>query len=272
MSRLPDYDKPPVVEVAMGVQFAPIEQFSAAHVGLYWGAIRDTFSRVEEQAPIAHIVERPADQQAPTGASFAILPKPELPRIWFIDTSGNCIIQIQRDRFLHNWRKLNPSDKYPRFPSVQEGFFRYWTGFTDFLADQALEVKPDQCELTYVNFIGKGEGWETMADLSSLFTNFVWRTRTGFLPIPENVRWSLRFPFPEEMGRLHVDVVPVRVQPGNDLAIRFSLTARGRPSNIEDVDSMKQWYELAREWIVKGFADLVDEVTDTLWEKKTCQQ
>ncbi len=272
MSRLPDYGKPPVVEVAMGVQFAPIELFSAAHVGLYWATIRDTFTHVEEQVPIAHVVECPVEQQTPTGAKVTISQKPELPRILFIDNNDSRIIQIQRDRFLHNWRKQNPSDEYPRFPSVQEDFFRYWTGFTGFLTDQKLTVQPDQCELTYVNHIRQGEGWETMADFSSLFTNFVWNTRSEFLPIPDNVRWALRFPFPEQMGRLYVDVVTVRVPPENYLAIRFTLTARGKPSNFEDVDGMKQWYELAREWIVRGFADLVGEVTDTLWEKKTCQQ
>ena len=124
MSQLPDYDKPPVIEVAMGVQFAPIEQFSAAHIGLYWGTIRDTFTRIEEQTPIAHIVERAVEQQTPTGASVTISQTPPLPRILFIDKSNTRIIQIQCVRFFHNWRKMHPSDKYPRFPSVQEKFFR----------------------------------------------------------------------------------------------------------------------------------------------------
>ncbi|MCK4625225.1 MAG: TIGR04255 family protein [Phycisphaerae bacterium] len=267
MPGLPDYDKPPVIEVAIGIQFAPITELSAAHVGLYWGTIRDTFNRAKEQAPIAHIVEPPVGPPEPQLA-FQIFDKPELPRMWFIDTSGNRIIQVQRDRFLHNWRKTGSTDEYPRFPSVKESFFLHWRSFTNFLAEQGLQPQPDQCELTYVNHVKKGDGWDTMADLSTIFTTFAWRTRSDFLPIPDNARWSLRFLLPDKMGRLHVDVVPVRVQPNNDLAIRFSLTVRGKPSNIEDTASLSQWYDLAREWIVKGFADLIDEKTDALWEKK----
>jgi len=175
---------------------------------------------------------------------------------------------VQRDRFLHNWRKLKPSDEYPRFPSVKESFLGYWDDFARFLGDHGIRPAPDQCELTYVNHLRKGEGWDTMADLGDLFSTYTWRTRSGFLPIPDNTRWSLRFLLPDQRGRLHVDVVPVRVQPENDLGIRFSLTARGKPSNIADSASMAEWYDLAREWIVMGFADLVDEKTDRLWEKE----
>lgn len=267
MAALPDYGKPPVVEVVMGVQFTPIVEFTAAHLGLYWAGIRDTFGRVEEQAPIAHVLELPPGE-SPSQPPFQVLDKPDLPRSWFIDATGNRVIQVQRDRFLHNWRKLNPTDEYPRFPLIKRSFLKHWAGFSKFLADQGFSLEPDQCELTYVNHVKKGDGWDSIKDLGGLFTTFAWRTRSGFLPTPDNVRWSLRFVLPQETGRLYVEAMIVRVQPQNEPAIRLSLTARGKPPGITDSASMVQWYELAREWIVKGFADLVDEKTDSLWERK----
>jgi len=267
MTGLPDYSQPPVVEVAIGVQFAAMADFSVGHVGLYWATIRDVFSRVEEQAPIAHILEPP---QGPPEAAlgFQFMDKPDLPRAWFLDPSGCRLIQVQRDRFLHNWRKVNPADEYPRFPSVRDSFFHYWEGFNGFLRENNLKPEPDQCELTYVNHIRRGDGWETMADLEKVFTTFVWRTRSGFLPVPDSARWSLRFILPDAHGRLHVDVVPVRVPPKNDPVIRFSLTARGRPQGEFSTESMNGWFNMAREWIVRGFADLVDSNTDAIWERK----
>jgi len=267
MSALPDYVKPPVIEVAIGVQFAPLTEFSLAHVGLYWATIRETFPRVEEQVPIIHVVEpTPGAPEALLGFQFT--DKPPLPRVWFLDASGNRLIQVQRDRFLHNWRKVNPTDEYPRFPSVREAFFRFWQGFNAFLTENNLKPNPDQCELTYVNHLKKGEGWNAMADLEKVFTTFVWRTRSGFLPGPDSAHWSLRFLLPGNRGRLHIDVVPVRVPPQNDPVIRFSLTARGRPQGEFSKENMNDWFTLAREWIVRGFADLVDKNTDALWEKK----
>jgi uncharacterized protein (TIGR04255 family) len=268
MAALPDYHKPPVIEVAIGVQFAPLTEFSVAHVGLYWATIRETFNRVEEQAPIMHSLEPPHGPLEPSPV-FQLMGVPDLlPRAWFLDASGSHLIQVQRDRFLHNWRKMNPPDEYPRFPSVRDSFFQYWHGFKTFLAENNLTPQPDQCELAYVNQVNKGEGWDTMAELEKVFTTFQWRTRSGFLPIPDMARWSLRFLLPENQGRLHVDVVPARVPPQNDLVIRFSLTARGRPRGEFNTENMTKWFAMAREWIVMGFADLVDKKTDAIWEKK----
>jgi len=267
MTGLPYYGKPPVIEVAIGVQFAPLTEFSVGHVGLYWATIRETFNRVEEQAPIGHVVEPPEGPAEPA-LSLSWTDKLPLPRAWFLDASGTRLIQVQRDRFLHNWRKMNPADEYPRFPSVRDSFLHYWEGFNAFLAEHRIKPEPDQCELTYVNHIRKGDGWDTMADLEKVFTTFEWRTRYRFLPSPDSARWSLRFPLPGSRGRLHIDVVPVRVPPENDLAIRFSLTARGRPEGEFSTESMNEWFTMAREWIVRGFVDLVDENTDAIWEKR----
>jgi len=268
MDGLPDYGRPPVIEVGIGIQFAPMDKLTAAHLGLYWTTVRDEFERVEEQAPIRHMLEPPPGEPEP-GPSFEISHKPELPRVWFIDRSENRIIQVQRDRFLHNWRKLSSEDLYPRFPKVKASFLEHWDRFRKFLAQIGVEPEPDQCEVTYVNHLRKGVEWNTMADLGALFSTFNWRTRTGFLPTPDNVRWSLRFLLPDEKGRLHVDVVPVRIQPSNDLAVRFALTARGKPTDVHDPEIISDWYDLARKWIVKGFEDLVTDKTDVLWEKKT---
>ena len=267
MTALADFGKPPVIEVAIGVQFEPLKGFSVGHVGLYWATIREAFGRVEEQVPITHIVEPPYGPPEVT-MGLQLTEKPEIPRVWFLDDSGCRLIQVQRDRFLHNWRKMNPSDQYPRFPSVRDGFFQYWQGFTDFLGENGLKPEPDQCELTYVNHIKKGEGWDTVGDLDDVFTAFAWRTRAGFLPAPDSARWSLRFLLPENQGRLYAEVVPVRVPSQKDNVVRFSLTARGRPQGEFSTKGMAEWFAMAREWIVRGFADLVDEKTDILWEKK----
>jgi uncharacterized protein (TIGR04255 family) len=269
MSSLPDYARPPIVEVAIGAQFAGLDELRAAHVGLFWATIRDDYGRIEEQPPVVHIVEGPSDQQLAGGPELRISTTPDLPRTWFLDSTGNRIIQVQRDRFLHNWRKMTDSDEYPRFPGVKKSFMKHWDGFCRFLENNGLPVpQVDQYELTYVNHIRRGNGWQSVEDLCHLFTSVAWGPRSAFLPPPENILWSAKFRLPEGNGRLHVDVVPVRIPPHGDLAVSLSLTARGMPPEGTDAGAMSGWFDIAREWIVRGFADLVAEKTDALWGRK----
>ena len=268
MGSLPDYASPPVVEVVVGLQFAPLTGLTLPHVGLYWARIRDEFVRAEEQAPIAHLVELPTPRRD-EGSAFRVQTKPELPRTWFVSEDGNRILQVQRDRFLHNWRKMREEDQYPRFPEVRDAFFRHWEMFCDFLKESGAPApQVDQCELTYVNLIPSGRAWQSTADLAKLFNCFAWHPRTGFLPQPESVRWAMQFALPKETGRLYTEALPVLAGAGNVPAIRFTLTARGMPKGEATPDALKQWLELARVWIVRGFADLVTEYSDTLWERR----
>ena len=269
MADKPNYKKPPVIEVAIGVQFAQLKGFTAAHVGHYWDTVRDHFGRVKEQPPIMHVVEPDElDEMRPPALAFST--QPDLPRTWFIDDGGNYLIQLQRDKFLYNWRKQAPDDVYPRFPAIRDGFVRHWNNFLEFLEKEGLPAPSlDQFELTYANDIEQGSGWDTVPDLSSIFTTFEWKTRAGFLPAPERVGWNMSFRLPNRSGRMHVETVPVRRPPKNTLAIRLSLTIRGRPEGrLAEHAVMMDWFEVAREWIVVGFADLVGEKTDGLWGRE----
>lgn len=270
MDSLPDYNKPPVVEVAMGVQFTPLKGFSVAHVGLYWKSVRSTFARCQEQPPIPHAVEDVTDLQLASPPTVRLSGKPDMPRVWFLNDSGNQLVQVQRDRFVHNWRKASAEEDYPRYPSVKSNFEKYWTGFCEFLQSEDLpRPEVDQLELVYVNHIKQGEGWQSLADTQNLFTVFKWRTRSGFLPEPENARWSMKYLLPDELGRLHADAMPIRIQEDGSLVMSLSMTVRGKPAGDTTDAEISDWYDVARKWIVKGFADLADEETDALWEKRS---
>lgn len=265
MSDMPNYRKPPVVEVAIGVQFAPITKLTVPYVGLFWDRIRETFVRAEEQGPLPHIVEPP-----PPEPQFILMDKPELPRTWFLNEKGDRILQVQRDRLHYNWRKVQPEDQYPRYPIVKREFFDYWTCFCAFLKEQKFPAPViDQCELVYVNHIPKEAGWSSVSELSDVFSFFRWVPREGFLPTPDALRWSMRFSLPEKAGWLNCDCVPARVVPEGPEVMRLSLTARGCPSgNIND-ETLEKWFDMAREWIVRGFVDLTAKQTDKLWEPRS---
>jgi len=263
--ELPDYKQPPVTEVAVSIQFAPLEELTAAHVGLYWTKIKHEFPNVTEQPPIVHIVERPEPEYR---FEASLSQKPDLPRIWFADKTGTALIQVQRDRFVYNWRRAKNSDTYIRFPAVKAQFLRRWREFLAFLKEQdAPAPQVDQCELTYVNRIDQGELWKSPAEWGNVFPSLTWKPKSNFLPEPENLRLHMRFGAPNVGGRMHVDILPAMLPGSKAPIIHFSLTVRGLPSELTD-EAVDSWYETAREWIVAGFADLVSKEADVLWQRQ----
>jgi uncharacterized protein (TIGR04255 family) len=104
----------------------------------------------------------PDQSQIPLGIQLQTLNVPPTPRFWFINESGSELIQVQRDRFIKNWRKIGSGDQYPRYEQLRTGFDQDFKQFEDFLKRNQLgAVRVNQCEVTYINHIVAGTGWET---------------------------------------------------------------------------------------------------------------
>jgi len=191
-------------------------------------------------------------------------------RTWFETQDGNRLVQVQRDRFLHNWKKEKDSDKYPHYEYVIKNFETCFEIFEAFLHDHGLgNVEPRQYELTYINHIFKGEGWDTLNDVGNIFQDFFRRKNgTRFLPEPEIIQWFTSFTLPNRTGRLHVSVrLGARKSDGRP-TILLELTARGMSAD-QSRESMWSWFKTAHEWIVQGFSDVTtNEIQAKLWRRK----
>jgi uncharacterized protein (TIGR04255 family) len=264
-TTLPDFTNPPVEETALSIQFAPIPKFGAPHFGLYWAQIRGEFERFEVQAPVANVTEQfdPSVRQRPqVGLQF--LPAPDL-RCWFLDKSGNRLIQIQRDRFIHNWRRVTGTETYPRYPKTRETLQAQWIRFLSFLKSEDLgSPEVNQCEITYVNHIEYGSGWRDYGELNKVVAPWSGQQSGEFLPHPERATMEMHYLLPEKLGRLHISLVPVIRARDMQEVLQMSLIARGAPksSNVEDILS---WMDLGREWVVKGFSDITTQTMHTIW-------
>jgi uncharacterized protein (TIGR04255 family) len=265
--ELPEYDNPPVNEVVCGILFERIDKLLNPYLGILWEKFKTEYSECREVAPLIPVIEnldRPSQQRS------QYVDVPPLPRTWFVHSSGNGIIQVQRDRFLHNWRKIRSEDEYPRYHRVINMFRTHLSRFTEFLDENRLGVvTPLQYELTYINHIIQGEGWETITDVGTVFPNFAWHTaETYFLPDPDSMNWHTSFSLPNRAGRLHTRIQTAMRRGDERPLLRFELTARGI-GNYTTLDAMWNWFELAHEWIVRGFADLTDpQVQKNLWRRK----
>ncbi|MGB2819525.1 MAG: TIGR04255 family protein [Phycisphaerae bacterium] len=256
---LPDFGDPPVAEVVFGARFTTPEKLRVFHIGRYRDLIKGDFPEFQEQPPLppreepgVHLIQGP----------------PPVPRCWFVDKSGTKLIQLQTDRFIHNWRKITGGEEYPRYESIRDEFLRRWEQFLGFLEGEGL-TKPTmiECELTYVNHIPKGTCWSDPAETAALFTFLSAGPGPGFLPSPESVACTLRYRLGDDRGYLHVSLGPaVRMQDQVEI-LRLDLTARGSTKATES-GSMLEWFDLAREWIVRGFAALTSEKAHLCWKRR----
>ena len=267
---LPRYDKPPVSEVVCGVQFKPLEKFLLAHYGELWQSFKPEYNRCEETAPLAPTIERfgklpPTDVQPP--------PEPFFPRIWFIHKDESGVVQVQRDRFLHNWRKAD--GEYPHYERVIKLFKERYETFLTFLSDNDIgTAEPLQYEMTYINHMPQSEGWETLNEFCKVFPDFPWLEddpwkpgKKRFLPNPHGRNLRLNFTFPDESGRLHVIIRNGVRRTDNRPVLLLELTVRGIGTE-KSVETMEDWFNVAHDWIVRGFADLCGtEMQDNVWRR-----
>jgi uncharacterized protein (TIGR04255 family) len=267
--HLPDFDDPPVVETVLSVQFEALPLIRTAHLGLLWNEYQASFPKTEDRPTLDPVVELfPERALERVGLKLQAFDSPPVPRLWFINAPGNEMIQVQNDRFIKNWRKEGDEERYPHYDeTIRPNFDRDYRIFVAFLEKNQLGTpRVNQCEVTYVNHILAGVGWERYGELGKIFT--FWRSPDLVPPGPvEDLRLHARFVIPGEagkpIGRLHVDLQPaVRTSDHHPMYV-LHLTARGQAGDGLD------FFDIGREWIVQTFKRLTSSSMHAVWRIKS---
>lgn len=263
---LPDFENPPVVETVLGVEFAPLQGWSIPHFGLLWNELKEKYPLFEVQLALPSSGDVDVGLGAQSGLSLHLSAWPTH-RCWFFNPDRTSLVQVQNDRFVHNWLKAAPKDQYPHYENIRPMFELEWTLFRDFLAAQKISLPGlVKCEITYINHIERGHGWQTFEDLSDLIKVWAAERKFDFLPVPDQVICNLRYPMPNVHGTLSITVEPAIRKSDQKEVIQLRLTAQGRPDSVELVDIVK-WFDTGREWIVRGFTDFTTPKAHQLWKR-----
>ncbi len=235
---LPDFRNPPVSEVVLSVQFASIPMFRSAHIGLLWERLRQEYPKISEQAPLQARFETFGVMPANPAPFLQIqtLLSPPMPRYWFEEESGGELLQVQQDRIAHNWRKHEAEKDYPRYEAIRNQFASDVGTFTGFLAAESLgEMRPNQCEVTYINTIelppGEHDIYRHLERITPLWAG---RFAEPFCHEIESAMVQSRFVLRHEgkpFGRTYVTFGPALLATQNRPVIRLEITVRGKPSN-----------------------------------------
>ena len=267
---LPNFKNPPLAETVLSLQFEPLAGLTAAHIGLLWQRFRNELPLIEEHSPLRPVSET---FEPPSAAQVEVSVEAKLPvlRLWFLNEKKTELVQVQADRFIHNWRQMQGLEPYPRYEPIRKRFRDEVTVLEEFLEAEGLgTLAVNQCEVTYVNHIEPSGVWERHGQLEMVLRNWSGSHAAAFLPESESgsvhLRYVIRGETQKPIGRLHVTLRPGWKKADTSPILTLSLTARGAPLT-EGIEGAFSFFDLGRRWIVKGFEDLTTPNMQKAWER-----
>ena len=200
---LPDYHEPPVVEVALAIQFQSAIGYRSHDLAKFVERWSDELPKVLEKPPLAPMA---VDFYGPA-VELRVSDETETPRLWLMNEEESRLLQLQQDRLVVNWRKLPSDAPYPRYQSIRGVLVKAWGQLADVLHDlgRTSVPEPSICEVQYVNQLDKHSGWRSAGDTPAVIAPWGGSMSDGFLPPPREAGVSLLFELPDERGWLAVD-------------------------------------------------------------------
>lgn len=271
-SSFAEYENPPVSEVALSVQFEPLQKLKTPYIGLLWQKYIDSRSKLNkvwEQPLLKDRFELFQDEKLASRIELSNIPP--LQRYWFLNESETELVQIQDNRFVRNWRRLDTAKDYPSYKKNREDFIKDFEIFETFLKEQSIgEVYPNQCEVTYVNPIPAEGKYKIPDQLHNVVTFFQSEYSDSFLPDLENINFTMQYVIQKEdnipLGRLYISLQSVTSRE-NKFIYLLKLIARGKPCG-EGINGVLSFMDIGHEWIVRGFTSITTVAMHELWGKK----
>jgi uncharacterized protein (TIGR04255 family) len=265
---LPKFDKPPVIEMVVGVEFADLGGLTIPHFGLFWAQIKDKYPNcvVKEPAPSQiEIFDGQGKQEIKF--NFPILGPPQI-RCWYSNEQRTWLLQLQQDRFIQNWRKTASDPSYSHYTNVRNRFEEEFQRFQEFVEKQQLgSLQIRQCEVSYVNHIELGKEPDGPFELAEISPYLSAQKQGDFLPTPDGVTLSASYVIPENRGRLYIAAQTAFRHFDAKEILQMTVSARVIPisqGHSEILDAL----DLGHEWAVRGFTDFTSDKMHKLWKRR----
>jgi uncharacterized protein (TIGR04255 family) len=262
---LPEYSRPPVVEVSVGLQFTGLRQYTSLLAVDFYDQVKRDYPNVEEHPPLDPAFEIFGPGSAIPAARFEIVTGPPQPRFFFLSRDGSELLQFQRDRIHFNWRKVDGKQEYPRYPSVRSNFEKAFKRFSDWTDRHKLgSINVTQCEIAYVNNIPLTDSANEECGLSKLFPWF-----EGLPGRTEEGNFQFRQRLVDDEGRPAARLT-CNLQYGTDPTghreARLMLLVRGPPGNA-GLKHYLEFFDEGRKIIVHTFTNITTDHAHAIWGK-----
>lgn len=268
----PNFKNPPVTEVVLGLQFEPLHDFKTTHVGELHAIYEADYPIVSEHSLLGPKFENfNTDAFAPSRMVFNLVDNKAIPRVWFASKDDSNLLQLQRDRFIHNWRRKEPSEEipYPRYEKIRDEFELRYKQFLKFLSNQNIpEPAVNQIEVTYVNLICC-EDSDFSKSMHEVFEFWNPDPQSSPLGEPESQKFVTTYLIKDDdklIGRLSITSHTL-IRNDNKKFLRVDIIARGKPKDVS-LNGILGFMNLGRSKIVSGFDSLTTEKMHKIWGKE----
>ncbi|MCY4104679.1 MAG: hypothetical protein OXG55_15700 [bacterium] len=274
-AALPSFRRPPVVEMVIGAQMVGAVPHSLQALGKFAAALAAEGLSVQEAMPAVKVRPERADPaETPVGASLDVLLGSGAPPVRHMmrNAAGDEMVQVQTDWIAVNWRKASQDAEYPRWPRRWDTFERRAR-----LAETCFgggDFRFGGVEVTYLNHIELDDAAalhrHPARALSFLAADDEFTD--GFLGPAERCHAGLDFRIGQSgcdtpAGWLSVSASPAWHEKRLHPLLVLTLTARGNPRS-PSLEGVREFAHLAREWIVRAFADLTTLEMHAEWERE----
>jgi uncharacterized protein (TIGR04255 family) len=255
---LPVFERAPVTEVNIGVQFQGVK-LQAVQLGALHARFAKQYPVVEEHLPPPLQIEQ-FQRKSPSGIHFQVqlLDRPPLPMLVFLAEDRASLVQVDNSRFFCAWRRSSQDVTYPRYEALREEFIRNLTIFDEFTTELGLEDKPvTQAEIAYVNDIPVSDerrpdilfyGLPTLSGDAAMSADEVSAVSTA-------QHFTYRTLDAVDYARLHISAEPVVVD--SEKALRLVLVYRGEPherfSEASGISTIMRFLDEGHDRIVRAF-------------------
>ncbi len=264
-TKLPEFERPPVIETVLGVQFVPPEGFQNAHLGLFWNRLgRDLWPHATNATLIPEQFER-FGEIAWGGGLQIQLSQDVSSRLQIRNAAGDRMIQIQKNRLHYNWLR-QAGKEYPRYPQVKPEFEQVLSKLQSFLLAENLgALTLNQWEVTYINHVPKGELWTEPRDHGKVVL-FAVPSVVPHTTRLETLEGEWHYEILPQRGRLHVQIMHGRRGTTGPEVLALTLTARGPlDSDGDPLAKAGAGIDLGRETIVQAFKDITSSEAHAHW-------
>ncbi len=256
--QLPDYKRPPVVQIIAAVQFMPLPRFAMPEVIAVARAF-ESWRIVDAPPALPPIVEMPPGDPPHQSFNLALGAPPM--RLVLASDDGRWLLQLQQDRLAVHAQQAK---QRPSYAHVQSKLTRVVKAISETLERPILkgEHRPELVELIYENRVPVGEELKSLAELGGVL-RVVASRRPPSHPLVEEI--GLRFSSVLEhdgifAGRLRVQAEPGASEGGHP-ELHLQLNSRryvsGRP--------LKTVLDECHVDIVEGFTEVTTERMHKIW-------
>jgi uncharacterized protein (TIGR04255 family) len=256
----PTFDRPPLVEVALGIEWVPLADFGAIQMARLAQRWSDRYPIMQEHPPLPPNPPIGLNDHV-NGGLIVNVGAPSI-RLWLLTEDEDQLVQIQRDRLILNWRASKNVSPYPRYhDALRSTFAHEYDQFLAFVAEARLPTpRPISVEATYVNLIPRlGDGPQ---DLSTILRSQI--PFTDRLGLPQTTFLQHRWESTNQDGAVSVLRLDVEAQ-ANGASTTLNLSARSAITTPTGTDSVLRSMDVCHDEIVAAFVELTEADRQVEW-------